>query len=82
MGSWKWPYRPFSIPSDSAHLGFSKLALCPFCGKWKLVWIEPIGKLRETEKAELELTQPVQSIGNPETEKTLKEIEDSKYQGL
>ncbi|MCX6039408.1 MAG: hypothetical protein NTW99_16285, partial [Chloroflexi bacterium] len=29
--------RPFALPLFSMHLGFSKLACCPYCGKWSAV---------------------------------------------
>ncbi len=75
-------HRPFAIPLLSAHLGFSKLAVCPFCGKWSLVRIELISKLREAEKAELQWAKPEQPSEIPEEEKLSKELDDSKYQGL
>ncbi len=37
-------HRPFVLPLFGAHLGFSKLAPCPFCGKWSLVRVESIDK--------------------------------------
>jgi hypothetical protein len=75
-------HRPFAIPLLSAHLGFSKLAACPFCGKWNLIRIVPINKLREAEKAELEWAKAEQPSVKPEKEAFSKEIDDSKYQGL
>jgi hypothetical protein len=75
-------HRPFGFPLFSAHLGFSKLAVCPFCGKWSMVRVESISKLREAEKAELEWAKPEQFSEGPEEEKLRKEIDDSKYQGL
>ena len=75
-------HRPFAIPLFSAHLGFSKLAACPFCGKWSMVRVEPPSKLREAEKAELEWAKPDQFSDSSEEEKLSKEIDDSKYQGL
>jgi uncharacterized Zn finger protein (UPF0148 family) len=65
----------------SAHLGFSKLAVCPFCGRFSLVRVESIKKLREAEKAELESAKPDKQIEVSEEEKLSKEIDDSKYQG-
>ena len=55
-------HRPFALPLLSAHVGFSKLAVCPFCGKWSLVRVELINKLREAEKAELESAKPENHI--------------------
>jgi hypothetical protein len=75
-------HRPFTLPLFSAHLGFSRLAACPFCGKWSLVRIESIDKLREAEKAELEWVKPERPAIIPEEDKLRKEIDDSKYQGL
>jgi len=75
-------HRPFALPFFSAHLGFSKLAACPFCGKWSLVRIESLGKLREAEKAELQWAKPEQPSEIPQEEKLSKELDDSKYQGL
>jgi hypothetical protein len=75
-------HRPFSLPLVSARLGFSRLTACPFCGKWGLVRIESIDKLRQAEKAELEWAKPEHPSSIPEEEKLKKEIDDSKYQGL
>jgi hypothetical protein len=73
-------HRPFPLPLLSANLGFNKLASCPFCGKWSLVRLESIGKLREAEKAELEWAKAgEQIIGETEEEKLKKELDDSKY---
>jgi hypothetical protein len=72
--------RPFALPLFSAHLGLSNLASCPFCGKWSLVRVESIGKLREAEKAELEQAKTgEQIVGETEEEKLKKELDDSKY---
>ena len=74
-------HRPFVLPLISAHLGFSKLAICPFCGKWNLVQVESINKLREAEKAEVEWSKPEKPSEPSEEEKLRKEMDDSKYQG-
>ncbi|MGB8214566.1 MAG: Ig-like domain-containing protein [Anaerolineales bacterium] len=74
-------HRPFALPLLSAHVGFSKLAVCPYCGKWSLVRVEPISKLREAEKAELEKAGSEQPSAISEEEKLREEIDDSKYQG-
>jgi hypothetical protein len=74
-------HRPFALPLFSAHLGFFKLAPCPFCGKWSLVRVESIDKLREAEKAELEWGN-VDVKKETEEEKSIKELDDSKYQDL
>lgn len=73
--------RPFALPLFSPHLGFSKLAFCPFCGKWSLVKVESINQLREAEKAELNSTKPDNESEGSDEEKLSKEIDDSKYQG-
>jgi len=72
-------HRPFALPLFSLHLGFSKLAHCPFCSKWSLVRVESIGKLHEAEKAELEWGKG-EVKDESEEEKLRKEIDDSKYQ--
>ncbi|MCX6033790.1 MAG: Ig-like domain-containing protein [Chloroflexi bacterium] len=71
--------RPFALPLISVHLGFTKLARCPYCGKIGLVRVESIDKLREAEKAELEWGK-VEVKEETEEEKLRKEIDDSKYQ--
>jgi hypothetical protein len=58
------------------------LAACPFCGKWNLVRVESIIKLREAEKAELEWGKPEHSSEISAEEELGKELDDSKYQGL
>ena len=74
-------YRPFVLPLFSPHLGFYKLAICPFCRKWSLVKVESINKLREAEMAELKLVKHENKTEGSEEEKLRKEIDDSKYQG-
>jgi hypothetical protein len=74
-------HRPFALPLFSPHLGFSKLAFCPFCGKWSLVKVESINKLREAEVAELKSAKPDSRPEGSVEEKLCKEIDDSKYQG-
>lgn len=75
-------HRPFSLPLLSAHIGFSKLAACPFCGKWNMVRVESITKLREAEKAEVEWGKPEHTSETSAEEELGKELDDSKYQGL
>ncbi len=73
-------HRPFALPLFSANLGLSKLASCPFCGKWSLVRVESISKLREAEKAELEQAKPGEQIASEtEEEKLRRELDASKY---
>ena len=74
-------HRPIALPLLSAHLGFSKLAVCPFCGKWSLVRVQSIDKLREAEKAELEGSITERPSEASEEERLRKDIDDSKYQG-
>jgi len=71
--------RPFPLPLISPHLVFSKLAVCPYCGKVGLMRPQPIDKLRAAEKAELagdKVLVPEES----EEEKLKKNLDDSKYQ--
>ena len=75
-------HRPFALPLFSMHLGISKFAPCPYCGKWSMVRVESISKLREAEKLELEWGKPQQENGIHEEEEIRKEIDDSKYQDL
>ena len=72
--------RPFALPLFSAHLGFSRMAVCPYCGKLSLVRAESIGKLREAEQAELE-EKKAQVPEATEEEKLKQDLDDSKYQG-
>jgi hypothetical protein len=74
--------RPFALPLFSVNLGFSKLAACPFCGKWGIIRLESIGRLREAEKAELESASLEIPPEITEEEKLARDIDDSKYQGL
>ena len=73
--------RPFALQLFSMHLGLSKLARCPYCGKWSAVRIQPLVKLREAEKAELEWGR-AEVQEKTEAEKLREELDDSKYQGL
>jgi len=75
-------HRPFALPLFSMHLGFSKLALCPFCSKLGLVRVESIGKLREAEKTELEWVKTDEPPRTNEEEELRKDLDDSKYLGL
>jgi hypothetical protein len=73
--------RPFVLPLFSMHLGFSKLARCPYCGKWSMVRVQSVSTLREAEKAELEWGK-AEVKEETEEEKLRKTLDDSKYQGL
>ncbi len=73
--------RPFALPLISMNLGLSKLARCPYCGKWSAVRIQSLAKLREAEKAELEWGR-AEVQEETEEEKLRKSLDDSKYQGL
>jgi DNA-directed RNA polymerase subunit RPC12/RpoP len=73
--------RPFALPLFSMNLGFSKLARCPYCGKWSVVRALSLVKLRQAEQAELDQAEgQVPEIS--EEEKLKKELDDSKYQGM
>ena len=74
-------HRPFALPLFSMNLGLSKLARCPYCGKWSTVRIQSLAKLREAEKAELDWGR-VEVQGANKEEKLRKEMDDSKYQDL
>jgi hypothetical protein len=72
-------HRPFALPLFSMNLGFSKLARCPYCGKWSIVRIQSISKLREAERAEMNWGKG-EVLDETEEEKIRNEIEESKYQ--
>ncbi len=72
-------HRPFALPLFSFNLGLSKLARCPYCGKWSVVRIQSISKLREAERAELAWGK-AEVLDETEEEKLRKELDDSKYQ--
>jgi Bacterial Ig domain len=72
--------RPFALPIFSMNLGLSKFARCPYCGKWSVVRVQTINKLREAEKAELTWAQ-AEAPQVSEEDKLRKELDDSKYQG-
>jgi hypothetical protein len=72
--------RPFVLPLLSANLGFSKLAVCPYCGKWSLVRIASISRLREAEREELLLATSEKPPESSEDEKLREELDDSKFQ--
>ena len=75
-------HRPFVLPLFSMHLGLSKFAPCPYCGKWSMVRVESLSKLREAEKLELEWGKPQNTTGPDESDKVQKDLDDSKYQDL
>jgi hypothetical protein len=75
-------HRPFALPLFSAHIGVSRLASCPFCGKVSLVRTQAIGQLRVAEKAELEWVKTEKPSETSDGENLRKEIDDSKFQGL
>jgi hypothetical protein len=73
--------RPFALSLMSPNMGFSKLAVCPYCGKVSVLKPLKLEVLRQAEKAELEAeTSAVQE--QSEEDKLKKEIDDSKYQGF
>ena len=74
-------HRPFALPLFSLNLGLSKLARCPYCGKWSAVRIQSMAKLREAEQAELDWGRAeVQEA--TEEEELRNKMDDSKYQSL
>jgi len=75
-------HRPFALPLISMNLGFSKLAVCPFCNRLGLVRVESISKLREAEKTELDWLKTDEPFKTNEEEELRKDLDDSKYQGL
>jgi hypothetical protein len=72
--------RPFVLPLLSANLGFSKLAVCPYCGNWGVVRTASINRLREAEKEELLWATSETPPESSEDEKLRKELDDSKFQ--
>ena len=72
-------HRPFALPLFSINLGLSKLARCPYCGKWSVVRNQSIAKLREAEQAELAWGK-AEVVEETEEEKLRREIDESKYQ--
>jgi hypothetical protein len=73
--------RPFALPLFSAHLGFSRMAVCPYCGKFSLVRAESLDKLRQAEKDELgQGTANMSQVSDED--KLKKDLDDSRYQGL
>jgi len=71
--------RPFALPLFSMNLGLAKLGICPYCGKWSVVRIQPIQKLRAAERAELEWGR-TEIPEQTKEEKLKKELENSKFQ--
>jgi hypothetical protein len=73
--------RPFALPLFSMNLLFSKLARCPYCGRWGAVKIQSLPRLREAERAELlkVIDQKPNSDATDE-ENLRKELDDSRYQ--
>ncbi len=73
--------RPFALPLFSMNLGFSKLARCPYCGKWSVVRALSLAKLRQAEQSELE--QARGQVAEISVEERLKkELDDSRYLGM
>lgn len=75
-------HRPFPLPFLSAHFGASKIAVCPYCGKWNLMRVVSIDTLREAEKMELDWGKNQTPAGIQGDDKLRKELDDSKYQDL
>ena len=74
-------HRPFPLSVLSPHLGFAKIAVCPYCGKLSLAHPQPIEKLRQAEQDEL-AGEKALVPEETEEEKLRKEMDDSKYQGF
>jgi hypothetical protein len=74
-------HRPFALGVMTPHLGFAKVAVCPYCKKLSLVQPQPLEKLREAEKAEMGGDQAMVPEESEE-DKLKKEMDESKYQGL
>jgi hypothetical protein len=70
--------RPFVMHLWGLNLGLSRYDRCPYCGKWSVVRIQPLAKLREAEIAELSWSV-TQSLQTTDEEKLRKELDDSKY---
>ncbi|MBI5352315.1 MAG: Ig-like domain-containing protein [Chloroflexi bacterium] len=73
-------HRPFALPLLAMNLGFSKLARCPYCGKWGAVRIQSIAKLREAERTELKQAKGEQIATETEEEKLKRQLDNSKFQ--
>jgi hypothetical protein len=73
-------HRPFVIHLWGMNLGLSKYDRCPYCGKWSVIRVRSIAKLREAEKAELAWAK-AEAPQLSEEEKQRKDLDDSKYQG-
>jgi hypothetical protein len=72
--------RPFALPLFSLNVGLmTRLARCPYCGKWGTVRAQRMEKLREAEQAELSWAQ-AEAPHASEEEKLRKELDDSRYQ--
>jgi DNA-directed RNA polymerase subunit RPC12/RpoP len=70
--------RPFAMHLWGMNLGISRLDRCPYCGKWSLVKSQPIARLREAEKAELEGSNIVEQQKLKE-DKNNKDLDDTRY---
>jgi hypothetical protein len=72
--------RPFALPLFSMNIGLmTRLARCPYCGKWGAVRAQRLEKLREAEQAELSWARADAPQISAE-EKLKKELDDSRYQ--
>ena len=73
--------RPFAFNLLALNMVGSKLARCPYCGKWSMVRHASIDQLRAAEQAEVEAASP--QIPQASDEEILRrELEESKYQSL
>lgn len=75
--------RPFPIKLWWINLGLSKIDRCPYCGKWSFVRTRSMAELRAAEAAELTRLQPDRAVvGETETDKLHKDLDESKYQDV
>lgn len=75
--------RPFALHTYGLNFITHKFDRCPYCGKWSFVRRLPLQKLREAEKAELEMASAEEKTRPAsEEEKLLKTLEDSRYTDL
>jgi hypothetical protein len=75
--------RPFALHMFAPNMLMGKLERCPHCRKWGVFRSFSIEKLREAEKAELEISGSQNgNHGVSDDEQLRKEIDDSRFQGM
>jgi hypothetical protein len=72
-------HRPYPVPFMSLNLGLSRMARCPFCGKWSAQRPRPLQELRAAEAAEIKDAKAGAVVEQSEEEKLRKELDDSRY---